>query len=104
METFFCKLIPPRASFASDMSPEEAQLMQQHAEYLRGLLARGSVVTFGVVANPSGAFGMAVVEVADQAEVQQLTANDPVIRSERGFRYEVCAMPFGAVHSRSSNA
>src|SRR2546422_339841 len=51
-----------------------------------------------VVGDAAGAFGMGIVEVDADATVQSFTANDPVILSGRGFRYEVHLMPRGAVH------
>jgi hypothetical protein len=30
---FFCRLLPPRPSFALDMAPEEREIMQKHAAY-----------------------------------------------------------------------
>lgn len=98
MKTYFCKLIAPRPTFAQDMSAEEAALMQEHAVYGRDWMAKGRVVTFGLVADPAGAYGIAVVEVDDDAEVHGLTANDPTIRSGRGFRFDVYPMPRGAAH------
>ena len=98
MKTFFCKLIPPRPTFAQDMSAAEGRVMQEHAAYWRRLMAKGQVVVFGVVGDAAGAFGMGIVEVDADATVQSFTANDPVILSGRGFRYEVHLMPRGAVH------
>jgi len=98
MKTFFCKLVPPRATFAQDMSPAEGQLMQEHAGYWRGLMDQGQVVAFGLVGDPAGAFGIGIVEVDGDAAVQAVTDNDPVIRANQGFRYEVHVMPRGAVH------
>ena len=97
MKTFFCKLIPPRPSFAQDMSPAEARLMADHAEYWRGWMAQARVVAFVVVADPAGAFGIGIVEVEGEPELHQLTANDPTILSGQGFRFEVHPMPRGAI-------
>ncbi|MGH7627658.1 MAG: YciI family protein [Gemmatimonadaceae bacterium] len=97
MKTYFCKLIPPRATFLQDMSEDERQLMQQHGAYWRGCMDRGTAVVFGVVADPAGAFGVGIIEVADEAEAKALTAEDPVIRSGRGFRYDLQVMPMGVV-------
>ena len=47
MKTFFCKLVPPRPTFAQDMSDAEASLMQAHATYWRGLMDEGLAVGFG---------------------------------------------------------
>jgi uncharacterized protein len=98
VKAFFCKLIAPRPTFAQDMSGEEAALMQEHAVYWTDWMAKGRVVTFGLVADPTGAYGIAVVEVDDEAEVRSLTGNDPTIRSGRGFRFDVYPMPLGAAH------
>jgi hypothetical protein len=95
---FFCKLIPPRTTFAQDMSQAEALLMEKHAAYWHGLMSRGRVVAFGLVADPAAAFGVGIVEVETGDEVRALTANDPTIRSGRGFHFEVHPMPFGVVH------
>ena len=98
MLTFFCRLNPPRPSFAMDMSPEEAELMQEHAEHWRGAMGRGEVVAFGLVADPNGPFGIGILQTDDEAAARTFTDADPVIRSGRGFRYDVLPMPFGVVH------
>ncbi len=61
-------------------------------------MEKGQVVTFGLVADPKGAYGIVIVEVETDADVQALTMNDPTIRAKRGFTFEVCPMPRGAVH------
>ena len=73
MKAFFCKLIPPRPTFAHDMSAAEAKLMQEHAVYWRGRMEKGQVVTFGLVADPMGPYGIGIVEVETDADVQALT-------------------------------
>lgn len=98
MKTFFCKLVPPRPTFAQDMSDAEARLMQAHATYWTGLMNDGVAVGFGLVADPAGAYGIGIVEVDDDAAVQKLTANDPTIRSGLGFGFQVFPMPRGLVH------
>lgn len=98
MKTFFCRLVPPRPSFGQDLSEAERKLMQEHAAYWREWMQRGHVVAFGVVADPAGAFGVGIVEVDDDAVVQDLTSHDPTILSGLGFRFDVYLMPRGAVH------
>lgn len=94
---FFCKLLPPRPSFGQDMTESEAGLMQEHAAYWTGWMERGHVVTFGVVGDPRGVFGIGVVEFESEEEARAFTDGDPVIRSGLGFRFEVLPMPFGAM-------
>jgi uncharacterized protein YciI len=89
---FFCKLIGPRPTFPADITDAEKALMQQHAQYLTGLLNQGTISVFGPVMDPKGPFGMAVVEAASAEEVQRLTANDPVVKASAGFKYEISPM------------
>jgi uncharacterized protein YciI len=93
---FFRKLLPPRAGFAMDMTEAEMRLMQEHAAYWSDAVARGIVITFGFVADPSGPFGMGVVEFASEAEARAFTDGDPTIRSGQGFAFEIHPMPMGA--------
>jgi uncharacterized protein YciI len=93
MALFLCRLIPPRSTFAVDMDEQERAMMGEHVAYWRGLLDDGQVVAFGPVADPAGGWGVSVVEAEDEAGVQALLARDPVKRADRGFRYDVFAMP-----------
>jgi hypothetical protein len=95
MTTFFCRLNPPRSTFASDMTPDEAALMREHAEYWRRGRTPGHVKAFGLVADPQGAYGIGIVEFSDEAQARRFTANDPVIHAGRGFHYDVSPMPLG---------
>ena len=56
---FFVKLIPPRATFPMDITPEEKLLMQEHARYTRQSFDAGKILIYGPVMVPGGAFGMA---------------------------------------------
>jgi uncharacterized protein YciI len=91
MPHFFLKLIPPRPTFVTDMNDEERAAMGRHAEYLRGLLKNGAGVAFGPVFDPSGAFGMGIVEAADEATARAITDKDPVVLAGVS-RYEVYPM------------
>jgi uncharacterized protein YndB with AHSA1/START domain len=90
---FLVRLVPPRPTFLMDMTPEEGAVMQAHAGYWAEKLAAGVVVAFGPVADPTGVWGMGLLRAKDEAEIKAFEAGDPVIRSERGFRYEVLPMP-----------
>jgi uncharacterized protein YciI len=90
---FLIKLIPPRPSFALDMSEEERRLMQQHVAYWTGLAEKGVALLFGPVLDPAGSYGIGVVEVADEEALKLLTANDPVTRSGGLFRHDAYVMP-----------
>lgn len=97
MPAFFCKLNAPRPSFAQDMSPEEAKIMQDHAVYWRAGIENGSVIAFGFVGDPAGAFGVGLIEFDDAARAREFTNNDPTIKSNLGFSFDVLPMPMGIV-------
>jgi uncharacterized protein len=76
---FYARLIPPRPTFASDLSADERALMQEHGVYFRGLFDQGKVLTYGPVLDPTDNFGMAVFEVDDLAEAELCMAQDPTV-------------------------
>lgn len=85
---FVCRLLSPRSTFPMDMTPEEREVMGAHVQYWMKHLAEGRVVVFGPVGDPKGVWGLGVVRAKDEAEVQALEENDPVILAQRGFSYE----------------
>jgi uncharacterized protein YndB with AHSA1/START domain len=89
---FLCRLLPPRPSFALDMSEAERALMQEHLVYLRAQMNAGKVLIFGPVGDPKGPWGCAIVRAKDEAAVHALERGDPTIRSNLGFSYET--LPF----------
>ena len=86
---YLCRLLPPRPSFAHDMTADEAALMQSHASYRTELMARGHAVIFGPVADPTGPWGLGILRAQDDVQVHDLTNADPAIQSGKGFRYEI---------------
>jgi uncharacterized protein len=76
-----------------DMTADERAVMQSHVAYWSKLLTDGLAVAFGPVADPKGGWGVAIVEVPTPDRLADLEANDPVIQSNTGFRYETLPMP-----------
>ena len=74
---FFLKLNPPRPSFTVDMSDEERSIMQQHVAYWAPYVEDGTVIVLGPVMDPKGGFGIAVVGVESEEQLQHLVAKDP---------------------------
>ena len=93
MPYILCKLRPPRPTFDRDMNEAEEKVMQKHIGYWASLADKGIVIVFGPVSDPSGAWGVAIVEVESDADARAITNNDPAIKSGLGFRYEFYAMP-----------
>jgi hypothetical protein len=90
---YFCRLIPPRPSFAYDMTDEEMQLMGDHGRYWSSHVADGRAVVFGAVLESAASWGVVIVRVDDEEAARALTAADPAIAADRGFSYDVLSMP-----------
>jgi uncharacterized protein YciI len=101
---FLIKLIPPRPSFALDMTDEEKRLMQEHVSYWTGLAEKGVALLFGPVLDPAGSYGIGVVAVEKEQDINDLTVNDPVIKSGLQFRHEAYVMPQVVVTNRLRTA
>ena len=95
---FFCRLIPPRPTFAMDMSAEERAVMQQHVGYFTEHFRASRVLIFGPVLAAAGAYGMGVIEAADEAEVHQFFADDPSVKAGVNT-YDVSPMRVGAARA-----
>ena len=92
---FVYRLIPPRSSFASDMSDGEKAVMGEHAVYWTKLCERGRVVVFGAVLEPAGVWGLAVVEADSIDEVHAIAEDDPAVKTGT-CSFEIGAMLPGA--------
>ena len=99
---FLIKLVPPRPSFALDMTEEEKQLMQEHVAYWTGLANAGVALLFGPVLDPAGSYGIGIVAVENEEDLKPLTTNDPVAKSGHQFRHEAYAMPRVIVGKQSN--
>jgi uncharacterized protein len=74
---FFLKLNPPRLSFATDMNDEEKKIMQNHVEYWRNLLMKGIAIAYGPVFDPKGGYGVGIIAVDNDEQLDNLMRNDP---------------------------
>ena len=90
---FMVKLLPPRPTFAQDMTAAERAAMQAHVGYWSGKLAAGSAIAFGPVADPTGGYGLGIIAVPDEATLGRFQAEDPAIVANIGLRYEAVPMP-----------
>ncbi|MFS8035701.1 YciI family protein [Xanthobacter sp. AM11] len=89
MAHFLLRLSPPRPGFPQDATAAEMDAMLAHTAFWQGEADAGRALAVGPVADPSGIWGMAVVEVDDEAGAARLVAEDPVIRANLGFSYKV---------------
>ncbi|HWP96979.1 MAG TPA: YciI family protein [Syntrophomonadaceae bacterium] len=81
MKHFVSKLIPPRPTFHLDMSEEESSIMKEHAAYWQDMLEKGVVVVYGPVFDPSGVYGLGIIEAENENVVNTMLSNDPAVKS-----------------------
>jgi len=74
---FFLKLNPPRPSFTVDMTEDERNVMLKHVAYWSSYVNDGTVIVLGPVMDPKGGYGIAVIRVDSDEQLNQLLANDP---------------------------
>lgn len=89
---FFCRLLPPRPSFAVSMTPEERKLMEEHDAYWRSHARAGRLVIFGRVDDPVGMWRLLILRLASACEAEQLVVMDPAIKRRIGMTYDIHAM------------
>jgi uncharacterized protein len=100
---FVYKLIPPRPTFAADMTEAEKGVMGEHAGYWTDLFEEGVVVVFGVVMEQAGAWGLAVVEAEEEDDVRALASDDPAVKTQL-CSFEIGMMPDASVRPRRTAA
>jgi hypothetical protein len=74
---FFLKLNPPRPNFAMDMTNEERNIMHSHVEYWGNLLDKGIAIAYGPVFDPKGGYGVGIISVDTEEQLDNLIKNDP---------------------------
>lgn len=93
MNYYYYRLNAPRPTFANDMTPEEARLMETHANYWRGLMEEGKALVVGPVFDPKETFGIGIVQLPEEENPLLLGQNDPAITANVGFTFEIHTMP-----------
>jgi uncharacterized protein YciI len=78
---FMLKLIPPRPTFAEDMTEKESDIMKQHAAYWKEKADQGIALVYGPVLDPKGAYGLGIIEVDNEDQARIFAADDPAVKS-----------------------
>ena len=89
MTGYVFRLLPPRPSFTTDMTPEERAVMTAHVAYWTDLAARGRVLAFGPVADAERPHGLGIVLAEDLADAERLRDEDPALTGSIGCRTEI---------------
>jgi uncharacterized protein len=74
---FVLYLLPTRPNFAQTMTDEERSIMLAHIGYWTDLMKKGKILVFGPVLDPKEVYGIGIVSVESEQEVQDLIAGDP---------------------------
>ena len=96
MKRFLFKLISPRPTFPQDMTETERRVMQEHVSHWNKLAQKRTAIVFGPVLDPSGVWGVAIVDVADESQARDLVLADPVTKASLG-RIEMYPMGPGTI-------
>lgn len=91
IKTWFIRLIPPRTTFAQDITEAEQELMQEHYLYWKGLFEKGVCVFGGPVPDPRGVYGVLAVRAVSEDEARRLAAADPSVKGDVN-KFEVAEM------------
>lgn len=95
---YFFKLIPPRSTFPGDITEPERRLMDEHFRYFQEHFPAGRLLLFGPVMAPGGAFGLAVLEVDNEAEARRFGEGDPSVQAGLN-RFEIFPMRVAAARA-----
>ncbi len=94
---YVVRLIPPRPTFADDMSEEEeGAVMAAHAAYYEQLMKTGRILVYGPVRDSTGAWGLGVIQGEAEDEVRAITDADPSVVAGL-MRVELGTMPVAIV-------
>lgn len=86
---YFVRLLGKRPGWPADMTPDEKEIMAEHFEYLKQLVAEKKVVVAGPVWKPT--FGLMILRVDSETEARKIMAEEPSVR-KRHHSYEMQEM------------
>ena len=80
-KSWFVRLIPPRPTFAQDITEPERKLMRDHYAYWKALFDQGVCVFGGPVMDPRGVYGVLAIRASDEPEARAIAAADPSVKA-----------------------
>jgi uncharacterized protein YciI len=93
---YVLKSITCRVNFDKDMTQEERAVMGKHIAYWTDKLNNGTVLLFGPVFEQAGTYGIAIMEVEDEAEILSSIEEDPAVIAgllNTGFSLMLAVLP-----------
>jgi uncharacterized protein len=88
---FLYRLLPPRPTFAQDMSSTEASTMERHVAYWQDLLNRSVALAFGPVLDRDDPWGLGLLDLDDEQAARDIAEGDPAVET-RTCTYELVPM------------
>lgn len=80
-KAWFVRLIPPRPTFAQDITEAEQKLMQEHFAYWKLQSAKGVCLFGGPVLDPKGVYGVLAILAASEEEARAIASADPSVKT-----------------------
>lgn len=77
---FVLHLLPSRPDFAQTMTDEERAIMMKHVAYWTEIMNQGKVLAFGPVLDPKAVYGLGIVVVDNEKEVEEFISKDPAAK------------------------
>lgn len=74
---FAVRLIPFRPDFVQTMTDNEKNIMQQHSVYWQRFMDKDLVPVFGPVIDPKSIYGIGIIVMDKEAQVEEFMKNDP---------------------------
>ena len=81
-EYFIAIIKPIREGFFTDPTSEENQIMSDHFEYLKQLLADEKIILAGPAVDPKGPFGVILFKTSSFELAEELLLADPSVRND----------------------
>ncbi|MFW9998070.1 MAG: YciI family protein [Candidatus Odinarchaeota archaeon] len=81
IQHYFVITAPYRKDFITNPLEEENEIMNDHFQYLKGLLAQGKLFLAGPTLKLDDPFGVYIFETRDEAEARELIENDPSVKA-----------------------
>jgi uncharacterized protein YciI len=80
-KTWFVRLIPPRPTFAQDITPDEMKVMKEHFVYWKNLFDKGVCLFGGPVFDPKGSYGVLAIVADTEDEAKAIASADPSVKA-----------------------
>jgi uncharacterized protein YciI len=79
-KAYFVRIIPPRSTFAQDITDPEKKLMDDHYAYWTVKYNEGVCLLGGPVLDPKGVYGILVIRAATEDDARAIASADPSVK------------------------